>query len=221
MFACTDRPEAGLLQVFECAGDIGNARNGEVHDGTGGCLVGPDVDLGGALVGNDDARRADHLGRPDNGAKVAGIRHMVEHHDQRGPLAGAGDDIVEPGVGKGPHLEHDALMRTMARELVELDSRDVLNRNVARLNIADQRYEGCVPQVSFSDKRPLDGKARAQSLGCRATTLDDIPHHARTTCGASHSPTDLSLLLPSRTHGGGFRRSSGRRPCFAALTVFI
>ncbi len=92
-------PKAGGLEVIERTGDIGNLRDGQVHDGAGRSLVAADGHAGGTLIGNDDARRAHNLGGAHDGAKVAVVSHVVEHHDERRTVARTVEDIGNIGIG--------------------------------------------------------------------------------------------------------------------------
>lgn len=134
----TAHPKASGLEVVECAGDIGNLRDGQVHDGAGRGLVAAHGYAGCALVGDDDTGRSHNLGGAHDGTKVAVIGHMVEHNDKRGALARAIEDIGNIGVGEVAHLERDALVSTVARQRIELCARHVLNADTRGVEVIDQ-----------------------------------------------------------------------------------
>lgn len=108
MLGSTAHPKAGGLEVVKRSGNVGNLRDGQVHDSTGGSLIAADGHAGGALIGNDDARRAHDLGRAHDGTKVAIVGHMVEHDDERRAVTRAVEDIGDIGIGEVADLERDA-----------------------------------------------------------------------------------------------------------------
>ena len=120
MLARADTPKSRLFKILECTSDVGHAGDGQVHDSAGGGLVGGNRHLGRALVGDDHARGTNNLRGAHDGAKVAGVGHMVEHHHERGPFAGACNDIGKLGVREGANFKHDALVRAVRGDGIEL-----------------------------------------------------------------------------------------------------
>ena len=115
MLGGTAHPKASGLEVIERTGDVGHLRDRQMHDGAGRGLVAAHGHAGGTLIGDDDAGRAHNLGGAHNGAKVAVVGHVVEHHDKCRTLARAVEDIGDIGIGEIAHLERDALVSAMAR----------------------------------------------------------------------------------------------------------
>ena len=141
MLGGTAHPKTGGFEVIERTSDIGDLRDRQVHDGAGRSLVAAHGHAGGALVGDDDARSAHNLGRTHDGAKVAVIGHVVEHHDKCRTLARAVEDIGDIRVGKVAHLERNALVSAMARKRIELCARHVLNADVRGVEVIDQKLK--------------------------------------------------------------------------------
>ena len=167
-------PKAGGLEVIERTGDIGNLRDGQVHDGAGRSLVAADGHTGGALVGNDDARRAHDLGGAHDGAKVAVVGHMVEHDDERRTVARTVEDIGNIGIGEIAHLERNALVSAMARQRIELRARHILNADACSVEVVDQARQGGIALPALGNERALDGKAGTQRLGGSTATFDKL-----------------------------------------------
>ena len=137
-------------------------------------LVAADGHTGGALVGNDDARRAHDLGRAHDGAKVTVVGHVVEHDDKSRTLARAVEDIGNIGIGEVAHLERNALVSAMARQRIELRARHILNADTRGVEIVDQARQGSIALPALGDERALDGKAGAQGLGGSTATFDKL-----------------------------------------------
>ena len=132
-----------------------------MHDGAGRSLVAADGHTGGALVGDDDARCAHNLGRAHDGAKVAVVGHVVEHHDKCRTVARAVEDIGDIGIGEITHLERNALVSTMARQCVELRALHILNADTRGVEVVDQARQGCIALDALGNERALDGKTGA------------------------------------------------------------
>ena len=145
-----------------------------MHDGAGRSLVAADGHTGGALVGNDDARRAHDLGGAHDGAKVAVVGHMVEHDDERRTVARTVEDIGNIGIGEIAHLERNALVSAMARQRIELRARHILNADACSVEVVDQARQGGIALPALSDERALDGKAGTQRLGGSTATFDKL-----------------------------------------------
>ena len=174
MLGGTAHPKASGLEVVECTGDIGNLRDRQMHDGTGRSLVAAHGYAGGALVGNDDARRAHDLGGAHNGAKVAVVGHVVEHHDKCRAVARAVEDIGNIGIGEVANLERNALVSAMARQRIELRARHILNADARGVEVVDQARQGGIALPALGDERALDGKAGTQCLGGGTAAFDKL-----------------------------------------------
>ena len=202
-----------------------------MHDSAGGGLIGSNRHLGRALVGNDHARGAHDLGRAHNGAKVAGIGHVVEHHHERGPFAGACNDIGKLSVREGANLKRDTLMRTVCGDGVELGAGTSDNGHAGRMQVVNKLHQRGIFALAFGHERTLDGKASTQGLGRRAATLYIT---ARSRCGTARAVlahrvpagnASASCILGNRVSAGHApRRPSlraryprARRPFIAAV----
>ena len=167
-------PKTSGLEVIERSGDIGNLRNGQVHDGAGRGLVAAHGHAGGALVGDDDARGAHDLGGAHDSAKVTVVGHMVEYDDERRTVARAVEDIGDIGIGEVTNLERNALVSAMARQCVELRARHILNADARGVEVIDQTRQGGIALPALGNERALDGKTSAQRLGGSTTTFDKL-----------------------------------------------
>ena len=176
MLGGTAHPKTGGLEVLERAGDVGDLRDGQVHDRTRGRLVRGNRDLGGALVGNDDARRAHDFRRAHDGAEVAGVRHVVEHDHQGGAVGGTGggDDVRQVRIGEFADLQNDALMGTVAGNGIELSASDALDAHARLAQTGEQVAHGGVVLNALCDEGALDGKAGAQRLERGTAPLDIV-----------------------------------------------
>ena len=97
---------------------------------------------------------------------------MVENHHEGGCVGrGGGDDVREVGIGELAHLEHDTLMRAMARDGVELCSRHALDAHAGVAETGEQVADRLLALHALGDKGALDGKPGAQRLERGASPL--------------------------------------------------
>ena len=132
-----------------------------MHDSTGRSLVAANGHAGGALVGNDDARRAHDLGRAHNGTKVTVVGHMIEHDDERRSVTRAAEDVGDVGIGEVANLERNTLVSAMARQRIELRARHILNADARGIEVIDQARQGGIALPALGNERALDGKTSA------------------------------------------------------------
>ena len=174
MLGSAAHPKAGGLEVVERAGNVGNLRDGQVHDGAGRSLVAAHGHASSALVGNDDTGRAHDLGRAHDRAKVAVVGHVIEHDDKRRAIARAVEDVDNVRIGEGAHLERNALVSAVARQRIELRAWHVLNADALGVEVIDQARQGSIALPALGNERALDGKAGAQRLGSSTAAFDKL-----------------------------------------------
>ena len=174
MLGGATHPKIGGLKVVERTGDVGNLRDGQMHDGTGGSLVAAHGHAGSALVGNDDTGRAHDLGGAHDGAKVTVVGHVVEHDDKRRAIARAVENVGNVRIGEVAHLKRNALVSAMARQHVELRARHILNANAGGVEVINQVCQCGIALTTLGNQRTLDGKTGAQGLGGSTATFDKL-----------------------------------------------
>ena len=196
-------PKARGLEVLERTDDVGDPRDGQVHDGAGGSLIGGDRHLGRALARDDHARGADDLGGAHDGAEVARIGHVVENDHERRAVTRALDDVREVRIGELPHLERDALVGASARDLVELDARDGLDAHARLAKTGEQLADGGIALDSLGDERTADGETCAQGLGRGAASLDEVARDGAGRRGGARTGSALASARGRVPAAGG------------------
>ena len=203
MLGSAAHPKASGFEVIESTGDIGHLRNRQMHDSAGGSLVAANGHTGGALVGNDDARRAHDLGGAHDRTKVAIVGHMVEHDDERRSVTRAVENIGNIGIGEISHLERNALVGAMARQRIKLRARHILNANARGVEVVDQTRQGGIALPALGNERTLDGKTGAQRLGGSTTTFDKLTLGSLDALAATLALRTRSLGAAALSLGGG------------------
>ena len=139
MLACPDDPEALFLEALEALDEVSLLRDGHVRDRTGRGLVRRRGHARAAAVGNEHARRTDHVGGAHDCPEIAGIGYMVARDDER--VFGIGrplDELVQAHVLVWLDLRDDALVGTVRRMRVELLARRVLDADAICLRTRQQ-----------------------------------------------------------------------------------
>jgi len=108
-------PVAALLEVFESAVDIGDARDGKVFESSGSGLGNRFREADGAALRNDDGVGSGGMGGADYRAQVVGIFDTVQDYDQSGVCG----YFVELGVFGGCAKGDNALMSVVTGETAE------------------------------------------------------------------------------------------------------
>ena len=91
-----DDPDVGFLQLFERAGDVGDACDGDVLAGASAGLGDDAGDGGGAALGEEDAVDARPICRAEESAEVVGVFYTVEREEEAAVEAGfCGEEVFD------------------------------------------------------------------------------------------------------------------------------
>lgn len=83
LFARASNPKSALLQAIDELGDVSHLRDRKMSDRSCRALVRCGIHMGASFVGDHHTTRTNHFSRTRDGPKIARIRNMVEHHDER------------------------------------------------------------------------------------------------------------------------------------------
>ncbi len=114
-FVDSINPVAACFEIFEGAVDVGDARDGQVFQGTGGGFCDRFCEADRSPFGDDDSVGSGGMRGTDDGAQIVWIFDAIENYDE----AGIGGYFVEFGILRGGAESDDALVRIAAGETAE------------------------------------------------------------------------------------------------------
>src|SRR5215211_2013897 len=209
-----DAPDAGVAELFDGAGEVGDLGDGEVLQGAGGGLHRHGGQGGAAVAGEDQAVAAGGFGAAGQGAEVVGVFDAVEGEEEGGLAArqGDGQELGQADGLDGGHDGEDALVGAAAGLGVDERAGDGLDLDTAALGQVQQVAEGGSAGAG-GEQDPVDGAAGAQGLDDRAAALDQGPAGAGADgpAGGLKLVAAAGLLGPAGGGGGAALLGGGLR----------
>ncbi len=152
-------PVPALLQIFQCAIDIGHANDGKVGQRASGSTSHRLGQTRSAPFRNHNGRGARGVRRANDRSQIVRILDAVEHHVQ----TGAGGGLFERRVSfRGSECDH-ALMRGASGDPVQLRSRFETDWNAALAAEIDELLK-TRSAGSFDDENPIEWNSGAKCL---------------------------------------------------------
>jgi hypothetical protein len=169
----TDAPDAGVAELLDGSGEVGDLGDGEVLEGAGGGLHGHGGQGGAAVAGEEQAVAAGGFGAAGQGAEVVGVLHAVEGEEEGGLAAGQGEgeELGQADGLDGGHDGEDALVGAAAGLGLDQGAGDGLDLDAAALGQVEEVAEGGSAGAG-GEQDPVHGAAGAEGLDDRAAALD-------------------------------------------------
>lgn len=76
-------PKSALLQAIDELGDVSHLRDRKMSDRSRRALVRCGIHMGASFIGDHHTTRPNHFSRTRDGPKIACIRNVIEHYDER------------------------------------------------------------------------------------------------------------------------------------------
>ena len=185
-------------------GQAADHRHRHVLDRSGRRLGGRRGDVDGSMAGQDRPGHAGALGRPQDGAEVAGIGDPVQRHEERGRAAPRGDEVVEVDLGQRRGQGQHALGRLAAGLRGEPPACSPI-ATVTRSAAASSRMSSRIGDVvALVDHPHLADRRRPamQQLADGLAPLDLVAAEAAC-CRRRHAPAPARGIEPARGRPGG------------------